>query len=60
MEAVEWRPLIFDSAEVARAGVFMSLDRDDGLAVYRGYVRPEDEAPEKTVANTAAELGAEG
>ena len=48
MEAFEARPLIYDPAEVARAGVFVTLDRDSGLAVYRGYVRPEDEPREET------------
>ena len=43
MEALEQRPLIFNVTEVARAGVFVTLDRDGKLAVYRGYVRPEDE-----------------
>lgn len=48
MEAVEQRPLIYDQAEVARAGVFVTLDRDGSLAIYRGYVRPEDEPREET------------
>ena len=48
MEALEQRPLIFDPAEVVRAGVFVTLDRDGSLAVYRGYVRPEDEPREET------------
>ena len=43
MEALEQRPLIYDPTEVGRAGVFVTLDRDGSLAVYRGYVRPEDE-----------------
>ena len=60
MEAFEQRPLIFDAAEVVRAGVFVTLDRDGNLAVYRGYVRPEDEPREETVANFGDELGAEG
>ncbi len=60
MEAFEQRPLIFDAVEVARAGVFITLDRDGSLAVYRGYVRPEDEAQEETAANGTDELGAEG
>ena len=60
LEAFEQRPLIFDPVEVARAGVFIMLDRDGSLAVYRGYVRPEDEAREETVANGVDELGAEG
>lgn len=48
MEALEQRPLIYDPAEVARAGVFVTLDRDGSLASYRGYVRPEDEPREET------------
>jgi ParB family chromosome partitioning protein len=50
MEALEQRPLIYDPTEVARAGVFVTLDRDGSLAVYRGYVRPEDEPREETAA----------
>jgi ParB family chromosome partitioning protein len=48
MEALEQRPLIYDPVEVAHAGVFVTLDRDGCLAVYRGYVRPEDEPREET------------
>ncbi len=48
MEALEQRPLIYDPVEVGRAGVFVTLDRDGGIAVYRGYVRPEDEPREET------------
>jgi ParB family chromosome partitioning protein len=48
MEALEQRPLIFDPTEVARAGVFVTLDRYGSLAIYRGYVRPEDEQRERT------------
>jgi ParB family transcriptional regulator, chromosome partitioning protein len=60
MEALEQRPLIFDAAEVVRAGVFVTLDRDGKLAVYRGYVRPEDEPREETVANFGNEVVLEG
>lgn len=48
MERLEQRPLIYDPAEVGHAGVFVTLDRDGSLAVYRGYVRPEDEPREET------------
>ena len=48
MEALEQRPLIYDPAEVGRAGVFVTLDRDGSLAIYLGYVRPEDEPLEET------------
>jgi ParB family chromosome partitioning protein len=39
------RPVEFDPAELARAGVFVTIDRDGALKVERGFVRPEDEAP---------------
>jgi ParB family chromosome partitioning protein len=60
MEALEQRPLIFDVTEVVRAGVFVTLDRDGNLAAHRGYVRPEDEPREETVANFGDDLDAEG
>jgi ParB family chromosome partitioning protein len=60
MEAFEQRPLIFDTAEVGRAGVFVALDRDGGLVAYRGYVRPEDEPREEAVANFGDEPDKEG
>jgi ParB family chromosome partitioning protein len=41
----EARSLIYDPAEIARAGVFISIDAEGLLSVDRGYVRPEDEAP---------------
>ncbi|RWJ00039.1 ParB/RepB/Spo0J family partition protein [Mesorhizobium sp.] len=46
LEDFENRPVIYDPAEIARAGVFISIDRDGDLVVDRGYVRPEDEASE--------------
>ncbi len=46
MEKLEARPLIFDGEEIARAGAFVTLDRHGELAVYRGFVRPEDEPRE--------------
>ncbi|MGY4497038.1 ParB family chromosome partitioning protein [Bradyrhizobium sp. GM24.11] len=42
---LESRPLIYDPAEIARAGVFVSIDSEGLLSIDRGYVRPEDEAP---------------
>ncbi len=48
MEKLEARPLIFDDEEIARAGAFVTLDRYGELAVYRGFVRPEDEPREET------------
>lgn len=44
LAAFEARPAIFQPADIARAGVFISLDSEGDLVVERGYVRPEDEA----------------
>ncbi|SDR63394.1 ParB family protein [Rhizobiales bacterium GAS113] len=43
--ALEEQPVIYDPAEIAAAGVFVSIDSDGRLRIARGYVRPEDEAP---------------
>ncbi len=40
------KPLIYDAAEVAIAGAFVSIDVDGSLHVERGFVRPEDEPAE--------------
>ena len=45
LEAFSSRPVAFDPAEIARAGVFISLTQDGVLRIERGYVRPEDELP---------------
>jgi ParB family chromosome partitioning protein len=45
MAAFENRPIRFDPADIARAGIFVSIDSDGALRVERGFVRPEDEAP---------------
>ena len=41
----EARSLIYQPVDVARAGVFISIDAEGLLSIDRGYVRPEDEAP---------------
>ncbi|MBG0797007.1 ParB/RepB/Spo0J family partition protein [Methylocystis sp. L43] len=38
-------PAIYDPADIARAGIFVSIDHAGPLKVERGFVRPEDEAP---------------
>ena len=43
--AFEEPPVTFDAAEVARAGVFVSIAGDGQLCIDRGYVRHEDEMP---------------
>jgi ParB family chromosome partitioning protein len=45
LSAFDNRSHIFDPADIARAGVFVSIDGDGTLLVERGFVRPEDEAP---------------
>ena len=45
LEALDNRTVVYDPAEIARAGVFVSVDTDGGLRVEPGYVRPEDELP---------------
>ncbi|KRR25241.1 DNA-binding protein [Bradyrhizobium lablabi] len=39
----EGRSMIYDPADVARAGVFISIDSEGRLSVDRGYVRSEDD-----------------
>jgi len=45
IKSLEARPVRFDPVEIARAGVFVSIDTDGMLLVERGFVKPEDEAP---------------
>jgi ParB family chromosome partitioning protein len=54
LAAFEDRPVSYDPAEVARAGVFVCIDSEGNLSVDRGYVRPEDE-PSATVDIDAGE-----
>ena len=43
LAAFDSRPVRYEPAEIARAGVFVSIEADGHLAVDRGYVRPQDE-----------------
>ena len=45
LAAFDDRPAIYSEVDIARAGVFISIDREGRLSIDRGYVRPEDEAP---------------
>lgn len=53
------RPLVFNPAEMGRAGAFVSIDRDGSVRIERGFVRAEDE-PEQELAEGAAAPEAEG
>jgi ParB family chromosome partitioning protein len=56
LAAFQDRPVNYDPAEIARAGVFVSIDSDGSLSVDRGYVRPEDEPPVTAGGDTAPEI----
>ena len=43
LAALDDRPVRYDPDEIARAGVFVSIDSSGDLRIERGYVRPEDE-----------------
>ena len=45
MAAFEDRPVSYDPSEIARAGIFVSIDGEGALRIDRGFVRSEDEAP---------------
>jgi ParB family chromosome partitioning protein len=45
LAAFDDRPVTYDSVDIARAGVFVSIGAEGTLSVDRGYVRPQDEAP---------------
>ncbi|GLI95256.1 ParB/RepB/Spo0J family partition protein [Methylocystis echinoides] len=57
LEAFEDRPVLFDAEDIARAGVFLSIDGSGRLRVERGYVRPEDEAPIEEFETPEGEAG---
>ncbi|MFG1282694.1 MULTISPECIES: ParB/RepB/Spo0J family partition protein [Xanthobacter] len=52
MERVDALRRAYDSDDIARGGVFVVLAHDGSARIERGFVRPEDEAPE-----TEAETG---
>ncbi|MCD9824074.1 ParB/RepB/Spo0J family partition protein [Bradyrhizobium japonicum] len=45
LAAFDEQPIAYQPADIARAGVFISIDAEGALSVDRGYVRPEDELP---------------
>ncbi|NOW45008.1 ParB family chromosome partitioning protein [Novosphingobium sp. SG751A] len=49
ISAIVSRPLVYKPAEMAHAGVFVSIDVDGSLHIERGFVRPEDEPAEEPV-----------
>ena len=57
LEELDNRPVRYDPADIAIAGVFVTLDADGKLRIDRGYVRPEDEAPVEQVAVENSDTG---
>jgi ParB family chromosome partitioning protein len=55
LEALNDRPVVYDPAEIAFAGAFVSIDRNGSLRIERGYVRSEDEPPVEPVQATDQE-----
>jgi ParB family chromosome partitioning protein len=60
LAAFDERPVTYDPAEIARAGVFVSIDTDGDLRIDRGYVRPDDEARAEPVQGTDGDAPAAG
>ncbi|EKS38626.1 MAG: ParB/RepB/Spo0J family partition protein [Afipia sp.] len=59
LSAFDARPVIYDPADIAHAGVFVSIDDEGALFVDRGYVRPEDEAPVGVSAEPESDIGSD-
>jgi len=57
MEELDNRPVRYDPAEIAIAGVFATLDANGKLIVDRGYVRPEDERAVEAGGDDSREVG---
>jgi ParB family chromosome partitioning protein len=60
LSAFDARPAVYCPADIARAGVFISIDDEGTLSVDRGYIRPEDEAPVVVDAEAESAVGSEG
>ncbi|MBN8998003.1 MAG: ParB/RepB/Spo0J family partition protein [Rhizobiales bacterium] len=55
LQALDDRPVCYEPAEIAIAGVFVTIASDGCLSVDRGYVRPEDERQVKSEVGWDAE-----
>ncbi|WP_099864902.1 ParB/RepB/Spo0J family partition protein [Pararhizobium haloflavum] len=53
LEAFDTRPVSYNPAEIAIAGVFVSIDADGSLSIDRGHVRAEDENAAETDAEAS-------
>lgn len=55
IETIDERPFDYPPEEIARAGVFISLDLSGALRIERGFVRSEDEPPVEAEAPMGAD-----
>ena len=60
IDTINQRPPVYDPADIAMAGVFVSIDGSGKLRVERGYVRPEDEPPVVEEVDEATMTGEDG
>jgi ParB family chromosome partitioning protein len=60
IDSFEERPVLFDAAEIVRAGAFVSIGPDGQLRVERGYVRPEDELSSEAELGSVEDSDADG
>ncbi|HTP00389.1 MAG TPA: ParB N-terminal domain-containing protein, partial [Anaerolineales bacterium] len=60
INTINQRPPVYDPADIAMAGVFVSIDGSGELRVERGYVRPEDEPPVVEEVDEAIMTGEDG
>ena len=60
LEAIHQRPAVYDPSDIARAGVFVSIDGSGRLRVERGYVHAEDDIPEEEPESDHAESDGAG
>ncbi|GGZ32770.1 ParB/RepB/Spo0J family partition protein [Asticcacaulis endophyticus] len=51
IERYQNRPTLYDPADIARGGIFLTIAHDGALKVDRAYIRPEDEAAPETSAD---------
>jgi ParB family transcriptional regulator, chromosome partitioning protein len=57
LAALNDRPVVYDTAEIAFAGAFVGIDREGSLQIERGYVRPEEEPRAEPVQGREGEAG---
>ncbi|KTE22816.1 chromosome partitioning protein ParB [Sphingopyxis sp. H050] len=58
ISAITERPQIFDPAEIAIAGAFLSIEANGSLRIERGFVKAEDEPVDPEVEGGEGEAGA--